>query len=124
MKRTSQEIITERSKKLHSIMKHIAKKRNSRWLGWEGQILIDEFDTGNPKGRNQYYKSIVIKNPIETKSTKTITKNNNMEKFSQTHGDLRLMNLTNNDNKLTLGKTIMVRVTGYSTHSLEGIQII
>ena len=124
MKRTSQEIITERSKKLHSLMKHIAKKRNSRWLGWEGQVLIDEFEAANPKGRNQYYKSIVIKNPIETKLTKTIIKNDNMEIPSQTPGDLRLMNLTNYDNKLTLGATIMVRVTGYSTHSLEGIQII
>jgi MiaB-like tRNA modifying enzyme len=124
MKRISQEIITERSKKMHSVMKHIAKKRNSRWLGWEGQVLIDEIEMGDPKGRNQYYKSIVIKNQIEDISTKTITKNNNMEKFSQTHGDLRLMNLTNYDNKLTLGKTIMVRVTGYSTHSLEGVQII
>lgn len=124
MKRISQEIITERSKKLHSLMKHIAKKRNSRWLGWEGQVLIDEFETANPKGRNRYYKSIVIKNPIETKLTKTIIKNDNMEISSQTHGDLRLMNLTNYDNKLTLGKTIMARVTGYSTHSLEGVQII
>ncbi len=105
-------------------MKHIAKKRNSRWLGWEGQVLIDEIENGNPKGRNQYYKSIVIKNPIEIISAKTITKDNNMEKFSQAHGDLHLMNLTNYDNKLTLGKTIMVRVTGYSNHSLEGIQII
>ena len=105
-------------------MKHIAKKRNSRSLRWEGQVLIDEFDTDNPKGRNQYYKSIVIKNPIETTSTKTFTKNGNMENFSQTHGDLHLMNLTNYDNKFTLGKTIMVKVTGYSTHSLEGIQII
>lgn len=124
MKRTGQEIITERSKKLHSLMKHIAKKRNSRWLGWEGQVLIDEFETDNPKGRNQYYKSIVIKNPIETKSTKTLTKNDNMEITSQINGDQRLMNLANYDKKLTLGKTIMVRVTGYSTHSLEGIQII
>ena len=124
MKRISQEIITERSKKLHSVMKHIAKKRNSRWLGWEGQVLIDEIEMGNPKGRNQYYKSIIIKNPIETISTKTITKNNNTEKSSQTHGDLHLMNLTNYDNKLTLGNTVMVRVIGYSTHSLEGIQII
>ncbi len=123
LKRISQEIITERSKKLHSVMKHIAKKRNSRWLGWEGQVLIDEIDMGNPKGRNQYYKSIVIKNPIETISTKTITKNDNMENFSQTHGDFSLMKLTNYDNKFTLGKTIMARVTGYSTHSLEGIRI-
>ena len=105
-------------------MKQIAKKRNSRWLGWEGKVLIDEFERNDPKGRNQYYKSIVIKNPIEIKSTTTTTKNDNMEISSQTHRDVRLINLKNYDNKLTLGETIMVRVTGYSTHSLEGVQII
>ncbi|MBA3978289.1 MAG: tRNA (N(6)-L-threonylcarbamoyladenosine(37)-C(2))-methylthiotransferase [Nitrosopumilus sp.] len=124
MKRIAQETVTERSKKLHSIMKHIAKKRNSRWLEWEGQVLIDEIDMGRLKGRNQYYKSIVIKNPIENTITKTNVKNYNKERFSELHGDLRLMNLKNGNNKLPLGKTIRVRIIGYSTHSLEGIQII
>jgi hypothetical protein len=79
---------------------------------------------GNPKGRNQYYKSIVVKNPNETVSTKAITENKNMERLSQTQGYVSPMNITNYDNKPILGKTIMVKVTGYSTHSLEGIQII
>ena len=51
----------QRSERLHKIIKNIAKKRNSRWLNWEGNILIDEIDDdGKPKGRNQYYKSITI----------------------------------------------------------------
>jgi MiaB-like tRNA modifying enzyme len=123
MKRIDQETVTERSKKLHSIMKNIAKKRNSRWLGWEGDILIDEIDSGEPKGRNLYYKSVVLKNPIEDRISKANGNNKDLERPSQSHRDLRLMNIKNNNAKLPLGKTINVKITGYSTHSLEGIQI-
>jgi tRNA A37 methylthiotransferase MiaB len=123
MKRIDQEIITERSKKLHSIMKDIARKRNSRWLGWEGDVLLDEIDMENLKGRNQFYKSIVIKNSLDKTITKTNDKNYNHELFSQTHGYLRHMSLKNSNDKLPLGKTVKVKITGYTTHSLEGIQI-
>jgi hypothetical protein len=55
--------------------------------------------------------------------TKANDQNHNHEIFSQTHGDLRIMNLKNSNNKLPLGKTIKVKITGYTTHSLEGVQI-
>jgi tRNA A37 methylthiotransferase MiaB len=51
----------QRSEKLHLITKNIAKKRNSRWLNWEGNVLIDEVEGGKLKARNQYYKSIIVK---------------------------------------------------------------
>ncbi len=105
-------------------MKHIAEKRNSRWLKWEGQVLIDEIDKGRLKGRNQFYKSIVIKNPIKNIITNTNTENNYMKRFTPTHGDLQFTNIKNDNTKFFLGKTIKVRITGYTIHSLEGIQII
>jgi MiaB-like tRNA modifying enzyme len=123
MKRIDNKIITERSKKLHGIMKDIARKRNSKWLGWEGDVLLDEIDMDNLKGRNQFYKSVLIKNSFEKMITKANDQNHNHEIFSQTHGDLRIMNLKNSNNKLPLGKTIKVKITGYTTHSLEGVQI-
>ena len=62
LKRISHEIMVKRSEILHNVIKHIAKKRNARWLNWEGHILIDEIDNGGVlKGRNQYYKSVIIK---------------------------------------------------------------
>ena len=66
-KSIGQEILTQRSEKLHSIIKNIAKKRNSRWLNWKGDAIIDEMENVKLKGRNQYYKSIIIKNLNENK---------------------------------------------------------
>ena len=127
LKRIDQEIITYRSERLHSIIKNIAKKRNSRWLNWEGTILIDEFDNGNLKGRNEYYKSIIIKNVnkkilTDIKKEESYYKNN--ENFVDPDGGLYSMNLNNHNNNLPLGKTIKVKIIGYSNHTLEGIQII
>ena len=40
----------------------ISFERNERWLGWEGEILIDEKGFGDSWiGRNYTYKPIVIK---------------------------------------------------------------
>lgn len=128
LKRTDQKIITQRSARLHSVIKNIAKKRNSRWLNWEGNILIDEINNGELKGRNQYYKSIIIKNFNEkiftnTKQKEGYYKNNGFVNSSVGGGDLYSMNLNNHNNNLPLGKTMMVKITGYSNHTLEGIQI-
>ncbi|MDQ6724518.1 MAG: tRNA (N(6)-L-threonylcarbamoyladenosine(37)-C(2))-methylthiotransferase [Thermoproteota archaeon] len=127
LKRIDQEMITYRSERLHSIIKNIAKKRNSHWLNWEGNILIDEFDNGNLKGRNEYYKSIIIKNVnkkilTDIKKEESYYKNN--ESFVDPDGGLYSMNLNNHNNNLPLGKTIKVKIIGYSNHTLEGIQII
>ena len=124
-KRISQEIMLKRSERLHNVIKHIAKKRNARWLDWEGSILIDEIDNGSLKGRNQYYKSILVKEFNENLLTGINEWNNykNNTNFTKSDGDLYSMNLNNYKNRLTLGKTIMVKITGYSNHTLEGVQI-
>jgi MiaB-like tRNA modifying enzyme len=123
--RINPEIITKRSEKLHLIIKNIAMKRNSRWLNWEGDILIDEIDNGKLKGRNQYYKSIVIKEDYDKNDNI-----NNKEKDNKIHNSSfhlnkgsYLINSNNNQNNLSIGKTIRVKVTNYSNHVLEAIQI-
>ena len=118
------EIMAQRSEKLHRIIKNIAKKRNSRWLNWRGDVIIDEMDSEKIKGRNQYYKSVIIKNLNENKLTDSIGNSNNNENFSRPLGDLYTMSLNNQNDNFFLGKTMMVMVTGYSNHTLEGIQII
>ena len=54
--------IKERSRKLTSIFKRISKEKNRAWLGWEGEILIDERGrNGSWIGRNFAYKPVVVK---------------------------------------------------------------
>ncbi|MEM2547004.1 MAG: TRAM domain-containing protein, partial [Candidatus Bathyarchaeia archaeon] len=55
--------INERSAILARLAKEIAFEKNQRWVGWEGEILVDE--TGKVKGswvgRNFAYKPVVIR---------------------------------------------------------------
>jgi threonylcarbamoyladenosine tRNA methylthiotransferase CDKAL1 len=43
---------------------HKKMRLNLRWIGWEGDVLVDEIGKRNSfVGRNQFYKPIVLKNP-------------------------------------------------------------
>jgi MiaB-like tRNA modifying enzyme len=48
-----------RSECLHALTTRIAKKRNSFWQGWQGEIVIDEIGKVT-QGRNYAYKPVVI----------------------------------------------------------------
>ena len=78
LKRIDQRIITKRSETLHAVIKNITKKRNSKWINWKGSILIDEIDNGKLKGRNQYYKSIILKEYNEKILVDLIKENNKL----------------------------------------------
>jgi MiaB-like tRNA modifying enzyme len=63
MKQLDPKIVNERSKIMYELTKKIALQNNkSKWLNWEGKVLIDE--KGNREntwmGRNYAYKPIVI----------------------------------------------------------------
>ncbi|MEW6605122.1 MAG: tRNA (N(6)-L-threonylcarbamoyladenosine(37)-C(2))-methylthiotransferase, partial [Thermoproteota archaeon] len=60
--RVSSQVAKERSEKLHVLAKRIAKKRNSRWQGWQGEIIVDEIGKV-VQGRNYAYKPIILSNP-------------------------------------------------------------
>ncbi len=49
-----------RSRKLTQLQKEIAKKKNEKWIGWEGDAIIDTKVKGGVSGRNYAYKSIFI----------------------------------------------------------------
>ncbi|HEU0144006.1 MAG TPA: 2-methylthioadenine synthetase, partial [Nitrososphaera sp.] len=49
----------ERSEYLHTLTRRIAKKRNSLWQDWQGEIVIDEIGKVR-QGRNYAYKPVVI----------------------------------------------------------------
>jgi threonylcarbamoyladenosine tRNA methylthiotransferase CDKAL1 len=43
---------------------HKKMRLNLRWVGWEGDVLIDEIGKNKSfVGRNQFYKPIVLKDP-------------------------------------------------------------
>jgi len=62
MKRIDVSIIKQRSTLLSYLVKKITYERNQKWVGWEGEILIDEQGKGKSWiGRNFSYKPIVVK---------------------------------------------------------------
>jgi MiaB/RimO family radical SAM methylthiotransferase len=60
--RVRSQVAKERSVHLHVLAKRIAKKRNSLWQGWHGEIVVDEMDKV-VQGRNYAYKPVVLSNP-------------------------------------------------------------
>jgi len=62
MKQIDAKEILFRSQMLTKVVEKISFERNAGWLGWEGEILIDEKGSGNSWiGRNFAYKPIVVK---------------------------------------------------------------
>ncbi|MEM0096605.1 MAG: tRNA (N(6)-L-threonylcarbamoyladenosine(37)-C(2))-methylthiotransferase [Candidatus Bathyarchaeia archaeon] len=56
--------IKERSSMLSGLALKIALEKNMRWIGWDGEVLIDERGTvpNSWVGRNFAYKPVVVKN--------------------------------------------------------------
>ncbi len=62
MKQIDTKEVGLRSRMMTKLANRISFERNERWLGWEGEILIDEKGFGDSWiGRNYTYKPIVIK---------------------------------------------------------------
>ena len=62
MEQLDVKLIKSRSRRLSEIARGISLERNKRWVGWEGEILIDEKGKGYSWiGRNFAYKPIVVK---------------------------------------------------------------
>jgi threonylcarbamoyladenosine tRNA methylthiotransferase CDKAL1 len=61
-KRVSSQLSKRRSECLHHIARQIAKKRNSLWNNWMGEIVIDEIGKV-VQGRNYAYKPVMILSP-------------------------------------------------------------
>jgi len=58
--RVSFQVAKERSGRLHMLARKIAKKRNSLWQGWQGEIVVDEIIGKVAQGRNYAYKPVVV----------------------------------------------------------------
>jgi len=56
--------VKERTRKAHEIIAKSQLQGYNRWLGWRGNVLIDEHIGGDSVGRNECYKNIVLKERI------------------------------------------------------------
>ena len=62
MRQLDVKLIKSRSRRLSEVVRRISWKRNEEWIGWEGEILVDEKGRGSSWiGRNFVYKPIVVK---------------------------------------------------------------
>jgi threonylcarbamoyladenosine tRNA methylthiotransferase CDKAL1 len=62
--RIRSDVAKDRSRRATALARRIAKKRNSGWQGWEGEIIVDEIGKV-VQGRNQSYKSVVLEGAAE-----------------------------------------------------------
>lgn len=48
---------------MHILAKEIAESRNELWIGWEGEVLVDELAANGSvaQGRNFAYKPVVLR---------------------------------------------------------------
>jgi threonylcarbamoyladenosine tRNA methylthiotransferase CDKAL1 len=138
LKKVDEDIISERSERLHYLIKAIAKKRNSRWIDWEGEILINEIENGRLKGRNDFYKSIILDSGsdesfLKMNVQKDYQSNTQQSRFYPSYKDQKAENKVIEaspyknsksyfDNPL-LGKRMRVRVVAFSNHVLNAIPI-
>lgn len=55
------QVVRERSGLLHRVARETALQRNKRWIGWCGEVLVDEEVRGAVVGRNYAYRPVVIR---------------------------------------------------------------
>jgi threonylcarbamoyladenosine tRNA methylthiotransferase CDKAL1 len=92
--RVNSKVSKERSEYLHALTRRIAKKRNSLWQDWHGEIVIDEIGKVR-QGRNYAYKPVVIS------SSTTSTTN------------------AADDSQILLGDKLRVNIYDFSNFSLK-----
>jgi MiaB-like tRNA modifying enzyme len=60
LKQIRSDVIKTRTDELHSLVKEISRSRNSMWIGWQGDVILDESNDNSIVGRNYAYKSVVV----------------------------------------------------------------
>ena len=138
LKKVDDDIIAARSERLHNLIKAIAKRRNSKWVNWEGEVLINEIENGKLKGRNDYYKSIILERDPDESFLKRKNQTNSQSgiqdsKVYHKYMDQKEQNIVIKtgpyknsmlyfDNPF-IGKKVRVRVIAYSNHVLNAIPV-
>src|SRR5919106_6227691 len=92
--RVNSQVSKKRSERLHALTRRIAKKRNSIWQDWQGEIVIDEIGKVR-QGRNYSYKPVVVSSTTTTTTTAA------------------------NDRQILLGDKVCVKIYDFSNFSLK-----
>jgi MiaB/RimO family radical SAM methylthiotransferase len=64
MEQIDRKTINQRTKILSKLVKKFQKEKNKQWLGWEGEVLIDEQGNQGMIGRNYVYKPVVTEGKL------------------------------------------------------------
>lgn len=65
MDRIGPETVNNRSKTVHDLWRDIGHENNQKWLGWRGEVIIDEEGQNFVEGRNFSYKPVIIREKLE-----------------------------------------------------------
>lgn len=58
-------VVKARSRAMTTLCRAIAARRNRRWVGWRGEVLVDERGSGASwVGRNYAYKPVVLRDAV------------------------------------------------------------
>jgi len=60
MEKVNVKTVKERTKRLHELANAIGYRRNLSWIGWNGEVLIDEVKDNGVQGRNFAYKPVFL----------------------------------------------------------------
>lgn len=75
MRKIDVKTVMERSRSLHKLAKALSYKRNAEWVGWRGEVLVDEIRENGVQGRNFAYKPVFLKENVELGSKVTVSVN-------------------------------------------------
>ena len=103
LKKVSSNIVKDRTKKLHLLTREIARRRNSLWKGWRGEIIVDEIKDNIPQGRNYAYKPVLVLSPSSQPISSILLK--------PTYTGF------------SIGNKIIVQIDNYSDRTLRGTSI-
>ncbi|MCX7765416.1 MAG: MiaB/RimO family radical SAM methylthiotransferase [Candidatus Sumerlaeia bacterium] len=100
-------VISERSRRLSQLVEKLCREDNQRWLGWNGEVLIDmQKEPDSVISRNLAYKPIII--PLQEEPSFNIQCTVKEQQTKAQHQQLRL------------GEVVRIKVTGMTTFHLIG----
>ncbi len=65
--------VRRRSKQVFELSRKISYENNKKWIGWNGDVLFDERNDEDIKGRNFAYKPIFVKDYVEIGERQKVT---------------------------------------------------
>lgn len=72
MKQTPSSVGKERTRTLAEMFKLMSEEENKDWMGWEGEVIVDDKTVKGLMGRNEFYKPIAIETKEKIKLGKIV----------------------------------------------------